>query len=539
MKKTVVIGLDGATWELLDQLKKTGFMQNFEKIDECAVSGILESTIPPVTGPAWVSFATGTNPGKHGCFDFILPVGSLNNTRTITTNDIHGTTFYEILHTNKKKCMMVNLPCSYPPKINTPTITSLMTKGNNCVFPKNLVEEIPILNDYRIIPNMKLLVDGDIKRYIEDIRNVEKTRFECSKHLFKQDWDFFFILFSGTDWLQHVAYNKLNKDKKLLKLYSDIDQYINWFIINAPKDTNFLFISDHGFKTFQGTFFINEWLKREGYLKTEKGEKNSVKSHLMEEAFSEGRKSKICVRLPKKILNGLVIVDNILPLHSLYTIITKYLPIDISKSFRTEMPKISESHACCIANQSRAIHLNINNKFNDGIIKGDEDYNTTLNGIISKLNQLKNPMNGKCLLTALKKEDVYFGQCFIDAPDIILLLDDYVISTDFFPSVFQNNFSGLVNNHDPNGIFLAHGPDIKQGATIEGARIIDLAPTILHMFGVPIPQDMDGHVLTEIFRKDSEMAKREIVYEEEKTKTEKDRDALKNRIGKLKQKRNI
>jgi hypothetical protein len=46
---------------------------------------------------------------------------------------------------------------------------------------------------------------------------------------------------------------------------------------------------------------------------------------------------------------------------------------------------------------------------------------------------------------------------------------------------------------------MGRGPELRRGAQIEGARIIDYAPTILHSFGVEIPSDMDGRVLEEIF----------------------------------------
>ncbi|MGV9141462.1 MAG: hypothetical protein ACOC1X_00830 [Promethearchaeota archaeon] len=71
-----------------------------------------------------------------------------------------------------------------------------------------------------------------------------------------------------------------------------------------------------------------------------------------------------------------------------------------------------------------------------------------------------------------------------------------------------------------NGILIAYGPDINQGTYVRGAKLIDIAPTILHMFGLSIPSDMDGRVLKEIFRKDSEPSKREIRFHgaDERTK---------------------
>lgn len=70
----------------------------------------------------------------------------------------------------------------------------------------------------------------------------------------------------------------------------------------------------------------------------------------------------------------------------------------------------------------------------------------------------------------------------------------------------------MFNYHSLSGIFLAYGPGIKKGNKINGSKIYDIAPTILHILGIPIPRDMDGEVLKEIFESDSELANRQIIY---------------------------
>ena len=118
MVKIVIIGLDGATWKLFDNLIEKNFLPNLNKVIKKGIIGNLESTNPPVTAPAWVSFATGKNPGKHGCYDFILPRNSLDYTRTISSKDISGLTFYEILNLVNHKGTIINLPNSFPPRTN-------------------------------------------------------------------------------------------------------------------------------------------------------------------------------------------------------------------------------------------------------------------------------------------------------------------------------------------------------------------------------------------------------------------------------------
>ena len=86
--------------------------------------------------------------------------------------------------------------------------------------------------------------------------------------------------------------------------------------------------------------------------------------------------------------------------------------------------------------------------------------------------------------------------------------------------------------HKPYGIFFAIGHDIKKSTSdINGLNLIDLAPTILHIFDIPIPKDMDGKVLKKIFKEDSEPAKREIEYQEEAD----EKEIVKEKIKKLKE----
>ena len=133
---------------------------------------------------------------------------------------------------------------------------------------------------------------------------------------------------------------------------------------------------------------------------------------------------------------------------------------------------------------------------------------------------------------------LYSGEKVNLLPDIIFTINNWrcVILEDTFdrPLFEEKPFSTRhTGSHRLNGIFLAYGRGIKKGHKIEGAKIYDIAPTILHIFGLLIPNDMDGRVLTEIFEQDSEFAKRRPVYVdpsyyERKQEDEKLRKAVKN-----------
>ena len=545
MTKVIVIGLDGATWDLMKPWAEKGILPTFKRLMENGVYGNLESTIPPLTGPAWVSFATGRNPGKHGCYDFFIRRSSLNDMKPMTSKDIHGKTFYEILNENEKKCILINLPGSYPPRIKEIVITGLLTQSDNCIYPPALVDEIPELKDYRISQDASFRKGGDIKGFVNDLRKVEKTRFECAKKLFSKDWDFFFVMFCECDAMQHAMHNKLisgmiDENSYQIKAYKEMDEYIRWFVENA-KNYNILFMSDHGFKTYKKMFFANEWLRREGYIKTEpkkepqtrqERDKTELPFFLLKE--KKALSKRMIIKIPGFLSNYLKWLTWFYPF---YMKLKSVLPIEIQQQNVVQL-KLSETIAYSIGTANfGGIYINDKKRFKEGKVEID-DYENIRTEIINKLKQLKNPETGENVIikNVCKKEEVYFGSQLDVAPDIVfMLVDEYIVASSLFiTKLFDDKFVDKMNTHALQGIFLAYGPDIKKGAEIQGAKIYDVAPTILHLMDVPVTKDMDGRVLKEIFKEDSEFSKKEIVYQKIDEK-----EMIKERIKKLRDMRKI
>ena len=81
----LIIGFDGATFDLIRPWAAAGYLPHLAALMGDGVTADLASTLPPVTSPAWPTFMTGANPGKHGVFDFIQPHGEnftlVNSTR--------------------------------------------------------------------------------------------------------------------------------------------------------------------------------------------------------------------------------------------------------------------------------------------------------------------------------------------------------------------------------------------------------------------------------------------------------------------------
>jgi len=115
MNKVVVIGVDGATFEVINPLIEVNRLSNFKKLKEEGVWGNLSSTIPPLSPPAWASFTTGKNPGKHGVFHFFTQPRGDFHCHLINSTFVKGKRFWDYLGEEGKRVGLVDLPLTYPP----------------------------------------------------------------------------------------------------------------------------------------------------------------------------------------------------------------------------------------------------------------------------------------------------------------------------------------------------------------------------------------------------------------------------------------
>jgi len=492
--KLLLIGLDGATWNLIKPWAEEGKLPTFKKLMENGVWGELESTFPPWTSPAWESLSTGKNPASLGIGMFLIK----KNGEYIPSSEIFRNIpkFWDLLAENGFKICVANVPpIDEPYKTNGIIVVGVLYKDEKkLTYPESLMKELnEVCGKYEVD-----IVKSDGKK-LTYVPPKEKIFEECEKLLenhhkafsyllFTKEWDFAFIVFVTPDRLQHKLWE--NKEK-MLKHFQKIDSKLSELL---KINSNIIIISDHGFGKNEISFRINEWLIKEGYLKVKGPQQFGLVKvlrffkvlKLLEKIFRRlpsGFRGKITSRIVKHIFE----VD-----------------IDWSKTMAFSYGGMGD------------IFINLKERYSHGIVDLSE-YETLREEIIKKLSQVKLPNGKKPKISIFKKEEIYNNSVPEDSlPDIIILPEDDGFHS-FSPSIgygeivsFSVNETG---NHRLNGIFLAYGPDIKStGKQIKGVKIYDIAPTILHMFGVPIPKDVDGKVLLEIFKEESEIFKRKPRY---------------------------
>jgi predicted AlkP superfamily phosphohydrolase/phosphomutase len=150
------------------------------------------------------------------------------------------------------------------------------------------------------------------------------------------------------------------------------------------------------------------------------------------------------------------------------------------------------------------LYVNLRGREPLGIVSPGVEYQKVVNDLVDQLNQMQNPKTGEPIpLKIYRREDIYQGSHLDEGPDVVFLPEDMryngyglfqFTSKSWLEACFDRS-----GGHRMDGLFMIVGPGIRKGSKIENARLIDLCPTILATLDVPIPNDLDGRVLSDAF----------------------------------------
>mgnify|MGYP000247526483 CR=1 FL=1 len=521
--KVVVIGLDGATWDILIPLTRNEKLSTLNFLLKEGSFGTLESTIPPVTGCAWLSIATGLNPGKTGIIDFLKKDVNFGLT-PVNSLDFRNKSFWDLLSLKGKNCVVLDYPMLYPAYPLKGAIISTWGKKLD-TFPEKLKQEIQALvGDYDIFVNYHDEKYDDINLFLRDLNVALNKKIKVTEYLLEElEWDLFVNIISFTDWIQHRMWHYIDESyplydeaesRKIRPYFIDFWKRIDDLIGKMLKHTDYMFIvSDHGFGPQYGCFNLLKWLEKKGYIVRKRGLKPMLR------------------RILSTIAN---------------TPLRNVLPEKVKKRGRTFLSiatdiNLSKSKVYVIGHTIPfgALYINLKNRNPEGVVDEGKEYEELKRTLINSLLNLKNDINREIEVTVYDTKKIYSGNKIEVLPDIIFTINNWscVIVKDFKANFlykdapYSNRHTG---SHRLNGIFLAYGPDIRNGFEAKGLKIYDIAPTILHMFNAPIPKNVDGRVLTEIFKPESKIAKRKPKYMDESFK-ERTRAKIKElkKLGKI------
>jgi predicted AlkP superfamily phosphohydrolase/phosphomutase len=537
-RKVFVLGLDGATFDLIDPLIESGDLPNLESVIREGVRANMNSTIPHHSAPAWTSFATGKGPGKHGILGFTRMMPNSYKLELVYGSDNKARALWDVAGEKGKKVIVVNIPMTYPPKpVNGLLISGLDAPSVNCNFtsPRELRKEIlDVCPDYKINLHLGGYLQNDRRRIkaVDIIKRATSARLKVVLYLMeKYPWDLFVVRFNSPDNVQHQFWRFMDKTHPLYKedspqilkdairsVYMELDKVLGSIHDKIDNDnTTLLIMSDHGAgPCTEKCVYVNEWLRSLGYLSSlgEHGG-NGLSGFRQIKVALKGKVISFLLRTIPPEVKGLLM---------------KFIPFAASKTAtHLKFSGINWNGTKAFVSEIEGVRINMKDKYPNGTVEADE-YEALRAAIIERAKALVDPETGDRVFTNVyKKEQVYSGESVDEFPDIILRPDDqYKISPKLLTEgdakesflAKEEHWRKISGSHRQHGIFIIKGQDCRRGVRLDEVPIADILPTALYQMGVPFPDDLDGKPVVGAFKKQFLQAHRV------KVETTKDYDAV-------------
>jgi len=507
--QVIVIGLDGATLNLIEPWVKAGYLPTLARLMEQGGYSRLMSVQPVVSAAAWPTFMTGMNPGNHGVYDFVYRDPESYQLRPVTRFNIDSPSLWHTLSQQDKRVCVLNVPITYPPeKVNGIMVSGLGTPDfATFTHPPEIGEEL-LQNGYQI--NRKVYKHrGNEENFLEDTYRITDSVTAASLSLLaKEPWDFFMVVYRDTDELSHGFWHHMDSthpehDPLLAEKYGDaildyyryLDRQCAELIEAAGSDMTIFIVSDHGFGPFYKDVYLNEWLRQRGYL-VNKGLSTSrtISTRL---GITRSNISKILRA------TGLGYVERLIKnvLGNRIEILPRTAWTDFSNGI--DWPK---TKAYSFGYQGQ-IYLNQAGREPDGIVEAGRESETLLQKLINELQQLRDPDDGQLVVDKITRGDkLYSGNHAKQGPDLVITMRNYAYMTRlgheldnkpgeiFSPSRWQES-----GGHQLDGVLIAAGPGIKpESSAMPQTWLGDIAPTIVHLLQCSADNcKMDGRILEE------------------------------------------
>ena len=505
-RKVAVFGLDGVTFDLLQPWLDEGRLPNLAKLLAEGAHGRLRSTIPPVSASAWASFATGTNPGQHGLVDFTYPAADGYDIQVSNGRTRAVPALWELVGAVGGETGVVSMPMTYPPQpLNGFMLCSFLTPSadSQYTYPPALQEEITAAAGPFPLHMSEKGRGKDPRIFVKAVKQMEIERARAVRYLLQnRPWDLFLYVFETTDNLQHEVWHLLDETHPLydaemaarvkpdiLDYYETVDRLLGEMLALLPEDVLVVTLSDHGFGPFHKFFHINNWLAEGGWLKFKRTPISLIKRLAFKLGITPINALKWITRLR---LGGLrKNVKRGRGGNMLRRLFLSFNDVDWSRT-----------KAFSVGNFGQ-VYLNVVGQRPSGVVTADT-YDQVLEEIAAAARELRDADGGNQVVPVVyKREEIFHGISAERLPDLVLHTDraKYVSfgHADFGSNKIIEPSTGQTGHHHMVGIVGLNGPGARTGKRLAEASLLDLAPTILHYMGLPVPSYMDGRVVSEAF----------------------------------------
>ncbi len=499
-RKTIVLGLDGATWSVLDPLLARGRMPNLAGLIARGVRAVNLSTTHPVSPIAWSSIATGKNAGKHGVFDFGRRAPGTYRIESVTSRLQRGPTLWDVASGAGLSCGVFNVPVTWPPRdCKGFMVTSIFTPGadSGLTHPAELAGELnDVTGGYEIVTR-EVFDPARPRPYLDSVlATIEKREKALDFLLDRYRIGAGMLVYNETDTIQHKLWpdGAFPADGEppwpasgVCDVYERLDAAVGRLIDRFGDETNLLLVSDHGAGPMRGVMYINQWLRNRGCLRLRRSVGYPLKWFLA--------RSDLLVRgyrVAQKM--GMGWIARLVPDSLRQGVATSFVSFDDVDWSRTR----AYSHG-----EFGQIFLNLRGREPQGIVEPGAEADEVLATITRELGEVVDPATGRPVVTKVwRRDEVFHGPVADEGPDLLFVLDDYARDASVQFGIGRRGVLGGPEFadrgcHRPEGVFIAAGPEIRHTG-LDRISCMDVTPTALHLLGLPVPDDTDGRVLTEI-----------------------------------------
>lgn len=511
-RRVMVIGFDGATLELIKPWADAGLLPNFKRLMDQGSWGELESTKPPVTPAAWSTLATGTNPGKHGLFDFYARKADSYETYVVNSQNRHGPTLWGLLSEAGYRVVVLNIPATYPPDpVNGIMVSGFLTPANadDAAYPGHVLAELKqAVPGFGFYPPA-IFSQGEEVKFVDDVLDWDMQALQATEYLAsRQPWDFLFTVFTGVDILSHWMWRHMvtrgasvsSSDTTVRQtladaiqaVYRQADRILGQLLAMADSNTYVCVLSDHGFGPLDYYMHLNTWLVQQGYMKFRRTPLVLLKMlafrlgftplgilELLRSLHLGGTVQQVAKRR-KSWLSALI-----------QGVFLSFKDVDWSRT------------TAYTSGYAGPIFVNLRDRQPQGVVQPGVEYERLLEQLSRDLQALRHPYTGEPYVREIYRpsRDLYWGPYSDQSADLMFEPLDWANQGfgvhDFASNRWLEPTPDRTGTHRMNGIFFLHGPGIRPNCVVQQAALTDIAPTILALLDVPIPRHMDGKVLTE------------------------------------------
>lgn len=484
--RCLVIGLDGATFDLLDPLMQAGDLPFLRSLAS-AHRARLTSVFPPKTIPAWYSFATGQDPGELGIFGFTEPDGGPGKSRIVQTFR-PAEAVWDRLSRHGVTVGVLNFPLRAGYPINGFVVPGMLTERPT-TYPEGLRGDLETALGEPYLPELPAYRESDRAHWVELATRGATQHAAAAEYLVgRYRPDFLFVLFRETDRVQHQHWGELQQP--LARIPADLRAFYRavdaacarvdaaFRAIGGPATT--LVISDHGHGAARSDFFTNRWLAEEGYLVFRNGGGHSVRRRALSTLLLASDRLGLGSRLIRPIADRLrgtahrEWVTKAIAGETSFEAMAAAIDWDRTVAFSYPVPE--------------GIYLN---RYNASLT--DAQKAAVTDEIRRKLEAYR-----EARIEVLDPKRIYRGQNLAQGPALLMRIDDLATEPrmDFSyprpmlrqrPEYFYG--SGV---HRMDGVFLLRTDDPNPPALPDALSLLDVAPTILDLMGRPIPPTMRG-----------------------------------------------